>query len=197
MRTYGRTDTHTSQKTLKTHSFWLEKTFLVSNCQFFKSDNFRSGEIIRLSRAAVVPKNISKVSKFIKKKNNKFCGHVSEIKKFWFSNLTMDRTCHCRKLVLLHSFINDYCGCTFLTFIVTIITKVLFIDFLKAVLKNHLTLVSFVHDFIIKYLPSESVKKIIFLSDSCMGQNKNHAMVLFSSWLSKRFNISVEHIYPV
>ena len=55
MRTYGRTDIHTSQKTLKTHSFWLEMTFLVLNCESFKSNNFRSGEIIRLSRAAVVP----------------------------------------------------------------------------------------------------------------------------------------------
>ena len=57
MRTYGRTDIHTSQKTLKTHSFWMGNGFYTLHFQYLNSYNFHSGEIIRLSRVAVVPKN--------------------------------------------------------------------------------------------------------------------------------------------
>lgn len=41
------------------------------------------------------------------------------------------------------------------------------------------------------------IKKVVLLSDSCGGQNKNSTMVMFGGWLSRAFNVEVEHLFPV
>lgn len=60
------------------------------------------------------------------------------------------------------------------------------------------TVCSFIHHFVIEKLQHLSnIKKIVFLSDSCGGQNKNITVVMFCTWLAKSLNITVEHIFPV
>lgn len=41
------------------------------------------------------------------------------------------------------------------------------------------------------------LKKIVFFSDACGGQNKNMTVVMFTTWLANSLNIEIEHIFPV
>ncbi|KYN09437.1 hypothetical protein ALC57_18456 [Trachymyrmex cornetzi] len=59
------------------------------------------------------------------------------------------------------------------------------------------SVVSFLFDFLENYLKNHKFEKLIFFSDACGGQNKNHIMVKFCCWLAKTYNISIEHIFPV
>lgn len=57
---------------------------------------------------------------------------------------------------------------------------------------------SFLHDFLCKKLQQiASVKKIVLLSDSCGGQNKNMTVVRFCSWFSKAYDVTIRHMFPV
>lgn len=60
------------------------------------------------------------------------------------------------------------------------------------------TVCSFVYNFITEKLKDfPNIKKIVFFSDSCGGQNKNISVVMFSTWLAKSLNVTIEHIFPV
>jgi hypothetical protein len=60
------------------------------------------------------------------------------------------------------------------------------------------TVCSFVYDFLVKKLKEfPNLKKVVFLSDSCGGQNQNITVVMFTTWLSKNLNVTIEHIFPV
>lgn len=63
--------------------------------------------------------------------------------------------------------------------------------------KSSNSVVSLLFNFLENYLQKEEIGKIILFSDGCGGQNKNHTVVKFCSWLSKTYNISIEHIFPV
>ncbi|XP_043464094.1 uncharacterized protein LOC122507356 [Leptopilina heterotoma] len=64
--------------------------------------------------------------------------------------------------------------------------------------KDSNTVCSFLYHFIKKKLEDfPTIKKIVFYSDSCGGQNKNINVVMFCTWLASSLNIIIEHIFPV
>lgn len=62
--------------------------------------------------------------------------------------------------------------------------------------KDANSVVSLVFDCLQKTVTPQ-VTNIVFFSDGCGGQNKNAVMVKFSAWVSKYFNVTVEHLFPV
>lgn len=64
--------------------------------------------------------------------------------------------------------------------------------------KNANSVCSFLYDSVSKMLEkTPDAETIIFLSDSCGGQNKNKTMIRFCSWLSAKFNKTVTHLFPI
>lgn len=64
--------------------------------------------------------------------------------------------------------------------------------------KGSNTICSFVNHFVAEKMNEfPDLKKIIFFSDACGGQNKNMTVVMFSTWLANSLNIEIEHIFPV
>lgn len=64
--------------------------------------------------------------------------------------------------------------------------------------KNANSVCSFLYESVSKQLEKKpDTEKVIFLSDSCGGQNKNKTVVRFCSWLSVTFNITIIHIFPI
>lgn len=60
------------------------------------------------------------------------------------------------------------------------------------------TVASFIFDCIQKKIVDfPNVKKLIFMSDSAGGQNKNQTFLRFCSYLAKSLNVEVMHIFPV
>ncbi|KAJ8887593.1 hypothetical protein PR048_013810 [Dryococelus australis] len=56
----------------------------------------------------------------------------------------------------------------------------------------------FLYDFIKKKMEQmKNIKKLVLLSDSCGGQNKNIKVVKFCAWLSKLLSVNIIHIFPV
>lgn len=61
--------------------------------------------------------------------------------------------------------------------------------------KGENTVVSFIFDYIQKKnVDFLNVKKLIFMSDSAGGQNKNQTFLRFCSYLSKSLNVEIMHI---
>lgn len=64
--------------------------------------------------------------------------------------------------------------------------------------KDSNSVCSFLYHFIMKKLEDfPTIKKIVFYSDACGGQNKNITVVMFSTWLASSLNVTIEHIFPV
>jgi hypothetical protein len=55
---------------------------------------------------------------------------------------------------------------------------------------------SFLHD-IFKKVINNNVKKIILMSDSCGGQNKNYIVMKFLILISMLFKVKIMHLFPV
>ncbi|XP_046471097.1 uncharacterized protein [Neodiprion pinetum] len=64
--------------------------------------------------------------------------------------------------------------------------------------KNGNSVCSFLNDFLVKKLTENpELKKVVLLSDSCGGQNKNKTLVRYCAWLSVKMGVEINHIFPV
>lgn len=64
--------------------------------------------------------------------------------------------------------------------------------------KNANSVCSFLYDCVSRNLETKpDSENIIFLSDSCGGQNKNKTVIRFCSWLSAKSNKKITHIFPI
>lgn len=60
------------------------------------------------------------------------------------------------------------------------------------------TVASFVYHYIAKEMETNpNIKEIILMSDNAGGQNKNHKIMMFCSFLSIKYNVKVTQLFPV
>lgn len=60
------------------------------------------------------------------------------------------------------------------------------------------TVASFVYSYIAKEMENNpNIKEIILMSDNAGGQNKNHKMMMFCSFISMKFKVKVTQLFPV
>lgn len=68
----------------------------------------------------------------------------------------------------------------------------------KIIKKNPNTVASFLIEYISKKLQDNlEITDIILLSDAAGGQNKNIIIVSVCMWLSRMFNVTITHLFPV
>lgn len=63
--------------------------------------------------------------------------------------------------------------------------------------KDPSSVCSFLFHCLRPYLESGKYTRLVLLSDSCGGQNKNITVVKFCAWLARLYRIEVDHLFPV